>query len=56
VPIVIFCADGIADGDEVSIGRNVYVTRPDNFNQLRGLIVRLAREAAGTCVSGFPDS
>lgn len=41
VPVVIFCIDDIGEGDEVAIGRNVYVTRPDNFNQLRGLLARL---------------
>lgn len=41
VPVVIFCVDGVGEGDEVEIGQNVYVTRPDNFNQLRGLLGRL---------------
>lgn len=41
VPIVVFCIGDIAEGDEVAIGQNVYVTRPDNFNQLRSLITRL---------------
>ena len=41
VPIVIFCIGEIAEGDEVAIGQNVHVTRPDNFNQLRDLITRL---------------
>jgi CheY-like chemotaxis protein len=41
VPVVIFCVDGVGEGDEVEIGQNVYVTRPDNFNQLRGLLSRL---------------
>jgi hypothetical protein len=41
VPVVIFCVDGIDEGDEVAIGQNVYVTRPDNFNQLRSLLARL---------------
>lgn len=41
VPIVVFCIGEIAEGDEVAIGQNVHVTRPDNFNQLRGLITRL---------------
>ena len=40
-PIVVFCDEEIAEGDEVAIGQNVHVTRPDNFNQLRGLITRL---------------
>jgi CheY-like chemotaxis protein len=41
VPVVIFCIEEIAEGDEVAIGENVHVTRPDNFNQLRGLLSRL---------------
>ena len=41
VPIVVFCIDEIAEGDEVAIGENVHITRPDNFNQLRSLLARL---------------
>jgi CheY-like chemotaxis protein len=41
VPVVVFCIEGIDEGDEVAIGKNVHLTRPDNFNQLRGLIARL---------------
>jgi CheY-like chemotaxis protein len=41
VPVVVFCIDEIAQGDEVAIGENVHVTRPDNFNQLRTLLARL---------------
>ena len=41
VPVVVFCIEELAEGDEVAIGQNVYVTRPDNFNQLRSLITRL---------------
>ena len=41
VPIVVFCFENIAAGDEVAIGRNVHITRPDNFNQLRSLLNRL---------------
>ena len=41
VPVVVFCIEGIDEGDEVEIGENVYLTRPDNFNQLRSLIARL---------------
>ena len=40
-PVVIFCVEGVGEGGEVEIGQNVYVTRPDNFNQLRGLLGRL---------------
>jgi CheY-like chemotaxis protein len=41
VPVVVFCIGEIAQGDEVAIGENVHVTRPDNFDQLRGLLARL---------------
>lgn len=41
VPVVVFGSEGIAEGEEVAIGENVYLTRPDNFNQLRGFIARL---------------
>lgn len=41
VPVVVFCVDEIAEGDEVAIGENVHLTRPDNFNQLRSLLARL---------------
>jgi len=43
VPVVVFCVDEIAEGDEVAIGENVHITRPDNFNQLRSLLARLLR-------------
>ena len=41
VPVVVFCIEDIAEGDEVAIGENVHLTRPDNFNQLRSLLARL---------------
>ena len=41
VPVVVFCIEEIGAGGEVAIGHNVHVTRPDNFNQLRGFITRL---------------
>ncbi len=41
VPVVVFCAQDIPEGEEVVIGGNVYLTNPDNFNQLRSLIARL---------------
>ena len=41
VPVVVFCVDEIGQGDEIAIGENVHVTRPDNFNQLRSLLARL---------------
>jgi chemosensory pili system protein ChpA (sensor histidine kinase/response regulator) len=44
VPVVIFCGGGITEGDELAIGQNTYLTRPDNFNQLRSLLARLLHQ------------
>lgn len=44
VPVVVFYNEEIGEGDEVAIGQNVHVTRPDNFNQLRSLLTRLLRK------------
>ena len=41
VPVVVFYVEEIGEGDEVAVGQNVHVTRPDNFNQLRSLLIRL---------------
>ena len=41
VPVVIFGLPVLDEGDELAIGRNVYVTWPDNFDQLRDLLERL---------------
>jgi DNA-binding response OmpR family regulator len=41
VPVVVFCVPTLAQGAEVRLGRNVYVTRPDNFDQLRRFLLRL---------------
>jgi hypothetical protein len=44
VPVVVFCIADIDEGDEVAIGENVYITRPDNFNQLRTLLACLLKK------------
>ncbi|HEY6248084.1 MAG TPA: response regulator [Pyrinomonadaceae bacterium] len=44
VPVVIFCLEGIDEGEEVAIEQNVHLTCPDNFNQLRGLLIRVLRD------------
>ena len=44
VPVVIFCVESINEGDDLAIGENVHVSRPDNFNQLRRLFGRLLHE------------
>jgi CheY-like chemotaxis protein len=41
VAIVIFCVPTIPEGAELEVDKNVYLTRPDNFNQLRELFHRL---------------
>lgn len=46
IPVVVFCAQDINEGEEVAIGGNVYLTNPDNFNQLRNLLARLLPEAS----------
>jgi DNA-binding response OmpR family regulator len=53
VPIVVFCAQDVAEGEEVAIGGNVYLTRPDNFNQLRGLLARLLQVATPNVYLGI---
>jgi DNA-binding response OmpR family regulator len=47
VPVVIFCMEEVDEGGELEIGQNIFLTRPDNFNQLRKLIARLMSELAG---------
>jgi len=44
IPVVVFCVDAVAEGAEVDVGRNVYVTRPDNFDQLRDFLRRLLNQ------------
>lgn len=41
IPVVIFDFDALEEGQELAIEGNIYMTRPDNFNQLRALIRRL---------------
>lgn len=44
VPVVVFSVSSIDEGTEVAGGHNVYMTRPDNFDQLRALLSRLLRK------------
>lgn len=44
VPVVIFCSPNLEEGAEVEVGNNIYMTRPDNFDQLRALLKRLLRD------------
>ena len=41
--VVIFCVGTLEEGTEAEVGYNTYMTRPDNFDQLRGLLTRLLR-------------
>jgi two-component system response regulator MprA len=53
VPVVIFSIADVGEGDEVALGQNVHVTRPDNFNQLRSLITRLLAQDSQSCPSSI---
>ena len=35
VPVVVFCVPSLPEGAEEMAGDDIYLTRPDNFNQLR---------------------
>jgi DNA-binding response OmpR family regulator len=41
IAVVIFCVPTIPEGYELEVNRNVYLTRPDNFDQLRAFLRRL---------------
>lgn len=43
IPLV-FWVEDIDEGEEVALAGNVYLTRPDTFNQLRGLLAYLLDE------------
>ena len=40
-PVVIFGLDTVDEGAELEVKRRVYVTRPENFDQLRKFLTRL---------------
>ena len=44
VPVVVFSVPNLKEGTEVRAGSNVYLTRPDNFDQLRALLTRLLQK------------
>lgn len=48
VPVVVFCHPILDEGAEVAIGDGVYITRPDNFDQLRAFLARLLRESTSS--------
>ncbi len=41
---VVFWVEDLDEGEEVALEENVYLTRPDNFNQLRDFLARLFDE------------
>ena len=43
IPVVFWVVD-IDEGEEVAVGGNVHLMRPDSFNQVRGLLARLLDE------------
>jgi CheY-like chemotaxis protein len=49
VAIVVFCVPTIPEGAEMEVNKNVYVTRPDNFNQLREFLRRLLGKVPPIC-------
>ena len=42
---VVFWVEDIDEGEEVALEGNVHLTRPDSFNQLRGLLAYLLDES-----------
>jgi len=46
VPVVVFCVPGLPEGAEEVVSANTYLTRPDNFDQLRSLLKRLVGGAS----------
>ena len=48
---VVFWVEDIDEGEEVAVGGNVHLMRPDSFNQLRGLLARLLNESSRRAMS-----
>lgn len=46
VPVVIFSLPTILEGEERELEGNIYLTLPDNFDQLRRLLRRLSRQSS----------
>ena len=45
VPVVFFCVTSVEEGAEIAAGPNIFLTWPDNFDQLRALLNRLLRNS-----------
>jgi DNA-binding response OmpR family regulator len=48
---VVFWVEDLDEGEEVAFEENVYLTRPDSFNQLRGLLARLLEVSSRVAMS-----
>jgi DNA-binding response OmpR family regulator len=48
---VVFWVEDLDEGEEVVFEENVYLTRPDSFNQLRGLLARLLEVSSRVAMS-----
>ena len=48
---VVFWVEDIDEGEEVAVGGNVHLVRPDSFNQVRGLLARLLARSPGVAIS-----
>ena len=48
---VVFWVEDVDEGEEVALEENVYLTCPDNFNQLRHFLGRLLHERSTVAVS-----
>ena len=44
-PVVIFSNTNFPEGIEQEIGGNIFITAPDNFDQLRALLIRILRHS-----------
>ncbi len=57
LPIIIFCVGEIKEGSETTVGDNIFLAHPDNFNQLRDLIASLLlRFPSGARIQRNPNS
>jgi CheY-like chemotaxis protein len=48
-PMVVLSVPTVPEGSEVHIGYNIYITLPDNFDQLRALLKRLLENVSDVC-------
>lgn len=48
---VVFWVEDLDEGEEIALEENVHLTRPDSFNQLRGLLARLLDKRSKVAMS-----